>query len=646
MGADSLESRLPGLKGTERLNALEQLTSMYCNLGITDKAMSYARQHMVAALQSKDTLCIAAAYNSLASVYHAKLDWDLALQNYLIAYRLFDAKKNLSGLALIEGNIGNVYREMRRFDKAIEYLSAALEMRKKLGDEEMIATAEVGLGAVYYDINEFEKSIAQFESAMKYFVKVNDRSRIALLLNNIGSIRNEQKKYSEAIENYTRAMELYSELGDSSSFSMCIANIGNVYNESGRTTEGIEYASRSIEISKRIGDKNVTASAYTFLIEGLLAMKDYKRVAEAQAELISLKDTIYDLETSQSIAEMQTRFDTEKKAKENEILKQQNELQSLSLNRQRIINYSVSGGLILVLILAFYIWRSYREKQRANILLERKQVEIVGKNNALRTANRIIQEKNKDITDSIRYAKRLQSAILKPENGIRECFGDGFVFFRPKDIVSGDFYWFERFGDQALVAAADCTGHGVPGAFMSIIGCNLLSQSVNEYAITQPAAILNSVNKGLSKVLQQKGDSAAVSDGMDIALCSFDRKKMIVEYAGAYNPVWLVRDGKCNEYKGDKFPVGAFLDNQVRIFRNHEIPVQPGDWLYLFSDGYADQFGGPEGKKFKYKQFSKLFTDHSHLTGEEQKDILSRRFEQWIGDLEQVDDLLVIGIRI
>jgi serine phosphatase RsbU (regulator of sigma subunit) len=299
-----------------------------------------------------------------------------------------------------------------------------------------------------------------------------------------------------------------------------------------------------------------------------------------------------------------------------------------------------------MLAFAYYIHLAYKEKKKANILLASQNYEILTQKNIIEDKNKIVEDKNKDITDSIRYAKRLQSAILKPDDQIGTCFDDGFILFRPKDIVSGDFYWFEKFGDLSMVAAADCTGHGVPGAFMSIIGCNLLAQAVNEYAITRPAAILNSVNKGLLKVLQQKKDEPSVKDGMDIALCVFDPDKMILEYAGAYNPLWLIRDGILTEIKGDKFPVGAFLGDQQRFFTNHEIPVKKGDVFYIFSDGYADQFGGINGKKFKYKSLQQLLLSNYTKPCTEQRTILENTFNSWCGDLEQVDDVLVIGVRI
>ncbi|MEW6469484.1 MAG: SpoIIE family protein phosphatase [Bacteroidota bacterium] len=343
-------------------------------------------------------------------------------------------------------------------------------------------------------------------------------------------------------------------------------------------------------------------------------------------------DSVLSRERSRQIVEMSTKYETEKKEQENKLLKSEGE-------RQRVVNIAITSGLVLCAALAFFIFRGYRQKQKANRELGEKNVLI-------EQQKRVVEEKNKDITDSIRYAKRLQSAILKPENNLAMCFEENFVLFKPKDIVSGDFYWFEKFGKRSLVAAADCTGHGVPGAFMSIIGCNLLSQAVNEYAITQPAAILNSVNKGLSKVLQQRSDEPSVKDGMDIALCAFDPEKMTIEFAGAYNPLWIVRNGQVIELKADKFPVGAFVGKEVRLFTNQEVQVQKGDMVYMFSDGYADQFGGPQGKKFKYSRMRQMLTDNCKKPMKEQREVFNRVIEDWKDQLEQIDDILLIGVKI
>ena len=637
---DDLEKELQTTSGSKYYTVLIHLCSVYRNKGLLEKGLSCAQKGLESAKQDKNLTVQGELSVNIGFFYKSMLNNDMALKSFLIAYNLYEKVGNKKGVGNVLFSIGDIYRGMRNNKLSLKYNEDALKIRTELGDKASIAETHTGLGANYYDMNNFEKALEHFKLALDYFKSVDDKKNIALLENNIGSINNELKKYPDAIENYKSAMVVYTELKDSSNVSMCLANIGNVMNESGQPQQGIEYIQKSIVNSKKLNDRNVVASEYGFLIEGLIQSGDYKKAAQYQSELLNLKDTIYDLQSNQNIAEMQTRFDTDKKEKENQILKQQNDLQNLSINRQKIINYSVTLGLVLVMVLAFFIFKGYRQKQKANLQLEEKNVLIEEK-------NKIVEEKNKDITDSIRYAKRLQTAILKPENTLTNYFDDGFILFKPKDIVSGDFYWFEKFGNLFMVAAADCTGHGVPGAFMSIIGCNLLSQAVNEYAITQPAAILNSINKGLTKVLQQKGDADSfVTDGMDIALCSFNPDKMIVEYSGAFNPMWLIRNNTVIEYTADKFPVGAFVDNQVRMFNCHEIPVQKGDIIYVFSDGYADQFGGPLGKKFKYKQLQSILLENHVKPCSEQKVALNKAFENWIGKLEQIDDVLVIGIKI
>jgi len=260
-----------------------------------------------------------------------------------------------------------------------------------------------------------------------------------------------------------------------------------------------------------------------------------------------------------------------------------------------------------------------------------------------KTAEDIIKEKNKDITDSIKYAKRIQEAILPPDKLVKQCLPESFVLYKPKDIVSGDFYWIENAGDKILVAAVDCTGHGVPGAFVSIVGHNGLSRVFNEFKITQPALILDKLNEIVGETFRQQ-DNKEVKDGMDIALCSIDFKNLTLEYAGAMNSLYLINNGELKEVKADKQPIGAF-DNR-KNFTNHLIKLTAGDCIYIFSDGYADQFGGPKGKKFLYKKFQDLLLSIHKSPMNEQKEILDKAIMEWKGKHEQVDDILVIGVKI
>lgn len=264
----------------------------------------------------------------------------------------------------------------------------------------------------------------------------------------------------------------------------------------------------------------------------------------------------------------------------------------------------------------------------------------------IHTQKEVIEQKNRDILDSIEYARNIQQAVLPDKDELLKMLPQSFVFFKAKDIVSGDFYWFMKQGDEVLVAAADCTGHGVPGALMSMIGTSFLNEIVNEKKVTKPSEVLNMLREKIIAILRKRQDGSETRDGMDIALVNINTRTRMLQYAGAFNPLWLYREGQWLEKVADKFPVGAYIGHESNSFTNHEITLQPGDMIYIFTDGFADQFGGPAGKKFKYKPFQQLLTNIQHEAMEEQKQALLQSHENWRGSLEQVDDILVIGIRV
>lgn len=255
----------------------------------------------------------------------------------------------------------------------------------------------------------------------------------------------------------------------------------------------------------------------------------------------------------------------------------------------------------------------------------------------------LLEIKNKEILDSIHYAKSLQEAILPPENQLRNLLPQSFIFFLPKDIISGDFYWFESTGDKIIIVAADCTGHGVAGALMSVLGTSLLNQIVNEKGIQTPSLILKQLNSSvISSLNKSDADSHA---GMDIAICSIDLKSKTIEFAGAKRPLWIIRNGELISTSGDKFSIGSqFWDKES--FTNHSISIATNDSVYLFSDGYADQFGGEHGKKLMTTNFKDLLISNQNKNMNEQRIVLSEYFEKWKGSNEQVDDVMVIGIKI
>jgi serine phosphatase RsbU (regulator of sigma subunit) len=282
-------------------------------------------------------------------------------------------------------------------------------------------------------------------------------------------------------------------------------------------------------------------------------------------------------------------------------------------------------------------------------ILEQKVIErteeVVRQKEEIEKQRQKLEELYKDVTDSIRYAKRLQESILPPDLYVKKILPESFILYKPKDIVSGDFYWFYQRKEQVLFAAVDCTGHGVPGAFMSLVGSNAINQAVKEHEITEPARVLNDINKLSSEALNKGIDKNSLRDGMDISFCALNTETLELQFAAANNPLYLIRKGKLTQVAADPFAIGGF-EPGTKTYTNKTLQLEKGDSIYIFSDGYADQFGGMKGKKFMYKQFRDMLLEISSMAMSEQRKYLDETIENWRGTFEQVDDMLVIGVRV
>ena len=324
--------------------------------------------------------------------------------------------------------------------------------------------------------------------------------------------------------------------------------------------------------------------------------------------------------------------------------------QLAKIEQQQLVLYISVLFILLLAGLGYFIYRSYKIKKQANIALEQKNALIEKQNEEITRQRDVAREQRdriaaqkKEIMDSIVYAQRIQKAILPNIEMIRESLQHFFILFKPRDIVSGDFYWESRVGDEIIVIAADCTGHGVPGAFMSMLGVTFLNEIVNSKRTTKPGEILNMLREKVIKSLNQKYDNP-LRDGMDISVINYNFKTRQVSFAGANNPLFLIHNGELIEVKADKMPI-ALYDKMVS-FSDKQVELNEGDCLYIFSDGYVDQFGGPKGKKFMKKRFKQLLLDIYKLPMEEQREILDKTYEDWKAGHEQVDDVLVIGLKI
>jgi serine phosphatase RsbU (regulator of sigma subunit) len=449
------------------------------------------------------------------------------------------------------------------------------------------------------------------------------------------------KQYQKAIECLETSVSMAILSGETFGLASNYASLGDMYSILGNHKKAIAYLNKAIEEAKKVETKQLlfTSSITESMAYAYSNMGDYKNAFDKILEFRVLEDSLNNQSNVEYLHNLETKYGAEKKEKEIALLNAEKKLQDEELlakasREKTFLLISILGiAITLLSVLAFI------NKRKSTQLLT-KQV------NEINYQNEVIKEKNKDITDSIQYAKRLQEAVFPEANALNNYFAESFVLFRPKDIVSGDFYWFEQAGDKTIVAVGDCTGHGVPGAFMSILGHNLLNQIVMEYQITSPAEILRMLDKQVSSALNKKGNKEEYNDGMDIAICAINKKTSTLEFAGANRPLIIKRGNELVELKANKFAIGGIQDGTCKLFAQQEFSTSKDDVLYMFSDGYYDQFGGPSGKKFKYRKLIDQLKTISSQSLVKQKTILENTLTDWQGNLEQLDDVCVIGVKV
>jgi serine phosphatase RsbU (regulator of sigma subunit) len=451
---------------------------------------------------------------------------------------------------------------------------------------------------------------------------------------NYANIFMKRKNYPKAIEYYEEAIAI---LGSDSRGTTWTDNLGLAYYHQKQYPKALPLFLASIENSSNIYNPNTMATHF-HLSNLYYAMKEYKKGFETQRKYLAIKDSIFSLENARQLSELTKKYDTEKK--QIQIKNQQKQIKS-----EQTQKYFFAGSMIVFIGLGFLLFRSLKQQNKANkTILEQKSL-VENQKDAL-------EQKNREILDSITYAKRLQDAILPAVDYWHQTLPESFILYKPKDIVAGDFYWLERHSvsngamteEYLFFAAADCTGHGVPGAMVSVICCNALNRSVLEFNLVEPGKILDKTRELVISTFNKSVEN--VKDGMDISLGCLNVRTRELLWSGANNPLWLVPAGSNEiiEWKADKQPIGMYADEKP--FNTHSMMLEPKTTIYLFTDGYADQFGGENGKKFKYKQFKESILAIHDRPMAEQQEHLETTFENWKGELEQVDDVCVIGIRI
>lgn len=600
--------------------------------GNYNKALDYHLKGLSVREELGDKLGIAASLNAIASVYTNRGEFEKALQVNLKSIKLSEEAGEKKDVASTYNNIGNLYLKLNNYSKALHYFTTALNLNEKSGNLKWKAVNLNNIALIYIDKKDFDKALEFYQQSLSIKEKLGEKNGIANTLMNIGIAHGNKGNQAKAIEYCNKALKIREEIGDKPGQASSLQSLGAIYLEKGDTKKSIEVLNQGVMLSKEIGARNVLQICYYNLSATYEKINDLKNSLKYYKLSSIEKDSLLNVQTAESMTKMSAQFDSEKKDNEIKLLNKDKEKQEAIVAEERkntnILIFSITGGLIFVLVFFIFVYRSYRQKKKDNfeIMLQKE----------------IIQEKNNEVKASISYAKRIQTAIMPSDKLMREIMPNSFVFFKPKDIVSGDFYWLQKTEEKTLFAVVDCTGHGVPGALVSVVGYNALNRTVNEFGLRDPAAILDKLNSLVEETFRSAENE--LKDGMDISLCSLDPVNNTLEWAGANNPLWIISNGILKEIKGDKQPIGKFVSRKP--FTTHTIQLNKNDLIYIFSDGLADQFGGLHGKKFKYKQIKDLLLQSCNKQLKEQEEELSKAFIKWKGELEQVDDICLMGVKI
>ena len=601
----ALEYNLKGLKINEELGSKKNIANSYYNIGnvyatqaINPKALEYFLKSLKIREEINDEKGKGNCYRNIGSIYMIQLDYTKALEYQLKALKMSEVILDKKGIGQCYSNIGNIYQYQSNNEKALDYLNKSLKISEELNDK-------IGIGSGYC---------------------------------NLGSVYRNSGNFSDAIKYYLKSLKIRTGIGDKQGVAVCYNSLAEINYENGMHKTAVLYGDSALSVSKQIGDIFERRFGYENIARANAKMGKYKEAYECYVKFKGFNDSIFNIDNSKQLGDLKTKFEVEKKEVE---LKAEAEAQKViteeEKKRREIVIYSIAALLILVLVFAILIFNRFKLTQKQKQIIELQKEEVTRQ-------KYLVEEHQKEIIDSINYAERIQRSFIATKEILDENLNDYFVFFKPKDIVSGDFYWAGKLNNgNFAIATADSTGHGVPGAIMSLLNVTSLEKAIETHV--QPSEILNTTRKMIIDRLKKDGSAEGGKDGMDASLTVYDfnNKKLII--AAANNPVWIVRGAETIEIKPDKMPVGKHDKDNVS-FTQQEVDLQAGDIVYTFTDGLPDQFGGLKGKKFMYKKLKELLISISCEPMEIQKQKLTDALNNWQGDLEQVDDVTLIGVRV
>ena len=658
---DSLESVVASTKvDTIKINALNELS---VQLRTNDPALGlqYAEKALKISITINHKKLQASSLNNIGVIHELQGDLTDAMNYYVKSLTISREIKDQVGIAKSLNNIGIVYKKENDHESAIKHYKESLAIHKKLNNKKGSAICLNNLALSYKTLEKYEEAATHYSECLELFKELNHKAGQAVVYNNLGIVSNEMGEKKEALKYYMQSLKIREEMGNKQGIAIVYNNMGELYKKYGEYNTAIAYLKTSMSMTKVLSFKELLYHNYKLLHETYGEQNKMDSAYHYLYVLSTLKDSLNQLERKNQLSELKVKFETENKEREIEVLEKEKIIRNEQVERQKWQLLSIATGLALSLIVIVMIYRNSRAKSKAKEEIEKQKQLVEQTNKELNQINEelaaqrdeievqkeevevqksIIELKNKEITDSITYAKRIQKAILPSNQMLNTYLSQSFVMFLPKDIVAGDFYWVEKTNDKIFFAVADCTGHGVPGAMVSVVCNNALNRVVREYKLSKPSQILDKVTEIINT---EFGDGKEeIRDGMDIALCMLEKNKL--EFSGANNPVWIIRNGEIIETKGDRQPIGKYENKKP--FTNHQIDLIDGDTIYIFTDGYVDQFGGERNKKMGYNVFRKKILEVNHLPLNEIKASLQNFFKAWKGKEEQVDDVCIQVVKI
>ncbi len=639
---DSLEKVLISyqLADTNKANMFHTLAQCYNKIGKSNQAIQYANQLLELSQKLAFKVGVYKAYLQKGVANSSLGNLKLALNNFQSALKSCQFVNDTLGIAKSYVYIGNLYFGEGENTYAKDNYLLALKYFKAIKDYGNQGIVYNNLGAVYDNLSLVNLAIESYYSSIFIYKAIHDEHNIANTYNNIAELYNSEKKYDKALENFNTALSYAKQFDDKSALAVVYINLADVYFKLKNFEQSKKMALTGLTLNLELQEASNLMNVYLILAQNDSALGNWKSAYAYHQQYLSYNFELLNDNKSIEIKELGIKYESEKKEQQLLLLKKEQAISASESHLQQFFLWLISAITIGIGAIAFMVWRSLNRSKKVNQIIEEQSAQVAA-------AKKLLERKNIDFVDSIEYAKIIQTTLLPDKLELQKVWPESFILYKPKDIVSGDFYFIHKNSEtQYYIAAVDCTGHGVPGAFMSIVGSDKLKEAASLYE--SPSAILKDLNNSIKSALFKAENKEASNDGLDIALCLIDLQSLQVKFAGANRPMWIIRDGEKEiiEISGTKNSIGGFTPEN-HSYREHDLQLIKGDCIYLFSDGYADTFKKDQVRgKLTSKRFRNVLLSMQDLNMPEQGEYLDKFIEDWKAGAEQTDDILVMGVKL